>query len=178
MEKEMLWQNLPTQWVPVFAGESNRSLGSGHGRETKKHILGGKKGKKQFLRERECNFVTVSDDSPSLRYNWTTFLVTQPANAGNTCRVQSLGWEDHLQNRMATHSSILTWRIPWREEPGGLQSMGLQRAKHDLTAKQQQLLPQLLWLAALLHDSGLNWVPLREFHPLLRPRMRMASSCF
>ena len=38
--------------------------------------------------------------------------------------VQSLGWEDLLENAMATHSSILAWRILWTEEPGGLQSMG------------------------------------------------------
>ena len=42
-------------------------------------------------------------------------------------QVQSLGWEDPLENGMATHSSILAWRILWREEPGGLQSMGSQR---------------------------------------------------
>ena len=41
--------------------------------------------------------------------------------------VQSLGWEDPLQKGTATHSSILAWRIPWTEEPGGLQSMGSQR---------------------------------------------------
>ena len=41
--------------------------------------------------------------------------------------VQSLGWEDPLEEVMATHSSILAWRIPWTEEPGGLQSMGLHR---------------------------------------------------
>ena len=39
-------------------------------------------------------------------------------------RVQSLGWEDLLEKEMATHSSILAWRIPWVEETGGLQSMG------------------------------------------------------
>ena len=38
--------------------------------------------------------------------------------------VQSLGWEDLLENEMATHSSIFAWEIPWAEEPGGLQSMG------------------------------------------------------
>ena len=42
-------------------------------------------------------------------------------------RVQPLGWEDPLEEDMATHSSILAWRIPWTEEPGGLQSMGLQK---------------------------------------------------
>ena len=41
-------------------------------------------------------------------------------------RVQSLGQEDALEKEMATHSSILAWRIPWKEEPGRLQSMGLQ----------------------------------------------------
>ena len=46
-------------------------------------------------------------------------------------RVQSLGWEDPLEKGMATHSSILAWRIPWTKEPGGLQSMGSQRVGHD-----------------------------------------------
>ena len=45
--------------------------------------------------------------------------------------VRSLGWEDPLEKEMATHSSILAWRIPWMEEPGGLQSMGLQRVGHE-----------------------------------------------
>ena len=46
-------------------------------------------------------------------------------------KVQSLGWEDALEESMATHSNILAWRIPWTEEPGGLQSMGSQRVGHD-----------------------------------------------
>ena len=45
--------------------------------------------------------------------------------------VQSLGQEDPLEKSMATHSSILAWRIPWTEEPGGLQSKGSQRVRHD-----------------------------------------------
>ena len=45
--------------------------------------------------------------------------------------VRSLGQEDPLEKEMATHSSILAWRIPWMEEPGGLQSTGLQRVGHD-----------------------------------------------
>ena len=45
--------------------------------------------------------------------------------------VQSLGWEDPLEGGMATHFSILAWRIPWTEKPGGLQSRGPQRAGHD-----------------------------------------------
>ena len=46
-------------------------------------------------------------------------------------RVRSLGWEDPLEKEMATHSSILAWRILWMEELGRLQSMGLQRVAHD-----------------------------------------------
>ena len=46
-------------------------------------------------------------------------------------QVQSLGREDFLKKEMATHSSILTWRIPWTEESGGLQSRELQRVRHD-----------------------------------------------
>ena len=46
-------------------------------------------------------------------------------------QVQSLGWEEPLEEDTATHSSILDWRIPWTEEPGGLQSMGSQRLGHD-----------------------------------------------
>ena len=46
--------------------------------------------------------------------------------------VRSLGQEDPLKKEMATHSSILAWRIPWTEEPGGLQSTGSQRVGHDL----------------------------------------------
>ena len=45
--------------------------------------------------------------------------------------VLSLSWEDSLEEDMATHSSILAWRIPWTEEPGRLQSMGSQTVGHD-----------------------------------------------
>ena len=45
--------------------------------------------------------------------------------------VQSLGWEDPLEKGTAAYSSILGWRIPWTEEPGGLQSVGSQRVGHD-----------------------------------------------
>ena len=45
--------------------------------------------------------------------------------------VQSLGWEDPLEEGMANHSSILAWRIQWMEDPGGIQSIGSQRVGHD-----------------------------------------------
>ena len=50
-------------------------------------------------------------------------------------QIQSLGWEDPLQKEMATHSSILAWKITWTEEAGGLQSMRTQRVWHNLVTK-------------------------------------------
>ena len=72
----------------------------------------------------------LGEDKPII---WT-FLVAQMVRnlpAMQKTRVQSLGWEDPLEKGMATHSSILTWRIPRTQEPGGLQSMGSQRVGHD-----------------------------------------------
>ena len=60
-----------------------------------------------------------------------TFLVAQMVKHLRETWVQSLGWEDPLEKEMATHSSTLAWKIPWTEEPGGLQSMGLQRVGHS-----------------------------------------------
>ena len=58
-------------------------------------------------------------------------LMVKNLPAMQEMRVRSLGWEDPLEEGMATHSSILAWRIPWTEESGGLQSMGLLRVGHD-----------------------------------------------
>ena len=56
-------------------------------------------------------------------------------------RVRSVGWEDLLEKEMATHSSILAWEIPWTEEPGSLQSMGLQGVGHDWVTEHTNLRP-------------------------------------
>ena len=71
--------------------------------------------------------------SSQIKVNWGLFLGTDKKNlpAMQEARVRSLGWEDPLQEEMATHSSILAWRILWTEEPGKLQSMGLQRVGHN-----------------------------------------------
>ena len=58
-------------------------------------------------------------------------LVVKNQNASAEMQVQFLGWEDPLEVGTAAHSKILAWRIPWTEEPGGLQYMGLQRVGHD-----------------------------------------------
>ena len=68
-----------------------------------------------------------------LQYSWASLvaeLVNNPPAMRETW-VRFLGWEDPLEKGMATQSSILAWRIPWTEEPGGLQSMGSQRVGHD-----------------------------------------------
>ena len=73
----------------------------------------------------------VIDISPS---NLMAFLVPQMVKrlpAMQETWVRSLGQEDPLEKEMATHSSILAWRIPWTEDPGRLQSMGSQRVGHD-----------------------------------------------
>ena len=63
-----------------------------------------------------------------LQYSWASLVAQLVKNVPAMWEtwVQSLGWEDPLEEGMATHSSILAWRIPWTEEPGGLLSMALQ----------------------------------------------------
>ena len=68
------------------------------------------------------------------RLSYWASLVTQAVMnlpAMQEAWVLCLGQEEPMEKKMATHSSILAWEIPWTEEPGGLQSMGLQRVKHD-----------------------------------------------
>ena len=67
-------------------------------------------------------------------------------------RVRSLVWEVPLESGMATHPSILAWRIPWTEEPGGLQSMGLQRVRHDWATNNRHLC-----LCSVMSDSPTPW---------------------
>ena len=68
-------------------------------------------------------------------YTWASLMDQAVKNppAMQETRVWSLGWEDPLEKEMATHSSIIVWRIPWTEEPGGPQSLGSQRVGHDWT---------------------------------------------
>ena len=72
--------------------------------------------------------------------------------------VWSLGWEDPLEKGKATHSSILAWRIPWPEEPGRLQSMGLQRVGHNWATKhipaQKTRVWSLIWGSRVPHALG------------------------
>ena len=68
-----------------------------------------------------------------LQYSWASLVAQTVGNlpAVQDTWVRSLGWEDPLEKGMATHSSILFWRIPWTEESGKLQSMGSQRVGHN-----------------------------------------------
>ena len=73
-------------------------------------------------------------------------------------QVWSLGWEDPMEKEMATHSSILSWRIPWTEEPGGLQSMGSQRVGHDWATKTFTCTSfRALAYTVSLYVFNLNW---------------------
>ena len=75
----------------------------------------------------------VSTNRALLGLSWVSLVAQMIKNLPvvQDTQVQSLGWEDPLEKGMAIHSSILAWRIPWSEEPGGLQSMGSQRVGHD-----------------------------------------------
>ena len=70
--------------------------------------------------------------------------------------VPSLGQEDPLEEGMATHSSVLAWRTPWTEEPGRLQSMGLQRVRHDGSDLARMHIDQFILplITKLLHVQG------------------------
>ena len=102
---EILWRRewLPT---PVFLPEEFHGQRSMEGNRVKGH--------------------NELDTTASLVIQWLKRLP-----AVQETRVSSLGQEDPLEKEMATHSSILTWRIPWRDEPDRLQSTGLQRVRHD-----------------------------------------------
>ena len=86
--------------------------------------------------------------------------------------IRSLGQEKPLEKEMATHSSILAWRIPWTEEPGGLQSTGLQRVRHDwATSLSLELITQF-WATPTQASGGfhlfeygtaLNWLPIYSY---------------
>ena len=88
---------------------------------------------------------------PRWKLNTEISLVAQTVKRLSTMqetRVRSLGWEDPLKKEMAIHSSTIAWKIPWTEEPGRLQSMGLQRVGHD-------------WATSLTHSLS-SWSPCTE----------------
>ena len=84
--------------------------------------------------ERKTHFAIPKSKLEIMGSSWWSSLLAQRVKCLPTMRetwVQSLGWEDPLEKEMASHSSTLAWKIPWTEKPGRLQSMGLQRVRHD-----------------------------------------------
>ena len=78
-----------------------------------------------------------------------------PADAGDV-RIWSLGWEDSLEQEMATHSSILAWELPWTEEPGGLQTIRSQRVGHDWVCMHTYTISQLVFYIFLVDSPA--WI--------------------
>ena len=78
-------------------------------------------------------------------------------------QVRSLGWEDSLEKKMATHSSIFAWRIPWTEEPGGLQSMGSQRVGHNWLTQTHTHTQNLHRKTRGCHPHHLDWAGSARF---------------
>ena len=70
--------------------------------------------------------------------------VVKNSPAKQETQIQFLGQEDPLEKEMATHSSILAWEIPWREEHGGLQCMGSQKVRHDWATRKRETCLQIL----------------------------------
>ena len=89
----------------------------------------------------------------ALRTSLVVQLVKNPPATQETW-VRSLSQEHLLEKEMATYSSILAWRIPWAEKPGGLQSMGLQRIRHGLVTTLPPPLPPLQALEMMQHQSN------------------------
>ena len=100
-------------------------------------------GWKDLINKQSCIYEACSLTSgDTILFIWT-YLTNQGFPGGSAVKnppamqerqeiqVQYLGWEDSLENGMATHSSILAWRIPWTEEPDGLQTMRSQRVRDD-----------------------------------------------
>ena len=99
--------------------------------------------------------------------------VSKESSCSAGSRAQSLGWEDPLEKEMATHSSILVWKISWTEEPGGLQSMGSQRVGHywatNLLTNNRE--------GTQLHPPTENWIKdLLSLAPPIRTRPRFPLS--
>ena len=87
-----------------------------------------------MLFQHSRNYVIITHQLVLTMLKKGTSLVAQRLKhlpALRETQVRPLGWEDPLKKEMATHSSILAWRIPWMEEPGRLQSTGSQRVGHD-----------------------------------------------
>ena len=118
-------------------------------------------------------FLVAVKDLPAMQESW----------------VRSLGWDDVLEKGLATHSSTLAWRIPWTEEPGGLQSMGLTLHFHfhlviptylpDQASILEWVLPALsinrmLWLLAVA--ATLDWEALRELRKETRNACHLAAT--
>ena len=100
---------------------------------------GSSAGKESACNVGDHSLISGSGRSPGegigypLQYSWASLVaqtVKNPAAMWETW-VRSLSWEDPLEKGKAAHSRILAWRIPWKEEPGGPQSMGSQRVRHD-----------------------------------------------
>ena len=119
---------------------SGRCPGGGHGNPLQYSLPG-------ESQEQRSLAGIQSMGSQRVRHDWATntrLNLVKNLSAMHEMQVQPLGLEDPLEKDMVTHSSILPWRIPWMEEPGGIQSMRLRRAGHD-------------WASTHAHTQTTSW---------------------
>ena len=125
---------LPNRW-PEYSWPSNEYVGLISFRIDWLNLLAVQGTLKSLLQQHSLKTSVLSCSAflgQSLNFSWASLVAQLVKNppAVQKAWVRSLGWEDPLEKEMALHSSILAWEIPWTEEPGGLQSMGLQRVGH------------------------------------------------
>ena len=128
----LAWRNLDSQKQSIFApapfSEPScvKTPGSNHSQARKTRLV-------KVTKEKETRTVMIYHILSLYWQIWASLIAQSVKNppAVQETWVQSLGWEDPLEKEMATHSSIIAWKISWTEEPGELQSMGLQGVRHD-----------------------------------------------
>ena len=109
------------------------------------------------------NLVKIEKLGPS----WASLVAQMVKNppAMQKTQVWYLGWEDPLENRMATHSSILAWRSPWTKEPGRLWSMGSQRIREDWVTNTFTFFTFALLMGLYFYLAWkMDWLPLQELN--------------
>ena len=139
------WMASPTQWTWVWVGSRSWWW-------TGKPDVLQSMGCKELDMTEQLNWTPISCKSGPITETPYPFLYLASYTAADPGSI--LGQEDLLENKMATHSSILAWKIPWTEEPGRLQSMGSQRVGHD-------------WVTSLSLFCGINRIQLQLYSPIM-----------
>ena len=136
--------------------------------------------RRTVMQRLKCESVEIWESANS--YFQGVFQMVKNLPAMQKIGVESMGWEDPLEKGMVTQSSILAWKIPWTEEPGGLQSMGLQRVRHNwaintftfkhVTVSDGIYTEGVFWPGSFLCGTGMGR---GEEDSLVRPKLSLVA---